>query len=156
LESLDIFIFKLRSRIQLVCDVFISYNYAKKTYIYILLIECIRRFCAYLTNENLVSFKALCVLGVGLNDSPAGLAAYIIEKFSTGTNPSYKYRADGGFLEKYTYDELIDNLMIYWISNSITTAMRIYAEHYTKSNRSLERILESYVIVIASCYYCNV
>ncbi|KYM76127.1 UPF0663 transmembrane protein C17orf28 like protein [Atta colombica] len=85
-------------------------------------------------------------VGVGLNDSPAGLAAYIIEKFSTGTNPSYKYRADGGFLEKYTYDELIDNLMIYWISNSITTAMRIYAEHCTKSNRSLEKILKSHAL----------
>ncbi|XP_018339720.1 PREDICTED: juvenile hormone epoxide hydrolase 2-like isoform X2 [Trachymyrmex septentrionalis] len=89
-------------------------------------------------------------VGVGLNDSPAGLAAYIIEKFSTGTNPSYKYRADGGFLEKYTYEELIDNLMIYWISNSITTAMRIYAEHNTKSNRSLMRILESTPIKVPS------
>ncbi|XP_011706708.1 PREDICTED: juvenile hormone epoxide hydrolase 2-like, partial [Wasmannia auropunctata] len=58
-------------------------------------------------------------VGVGLNDSPAGLASYIIEKFSTGTNASYKYREDGGFLEKYTYDELIDNLMIYWVSNSM-------------------------------------
>lgn len=118
-------------------------------YIYILLSECVRRFCTYLTNKNPVSFKASYVLGVGLNDSPAGLAAYIIEKFSTGTNPSYKYREDGGFLDKYTYDELIDNLMIYWVSNSITTAMRIYAEYYTESNRSLVRILESYVIVIA-------
>ncbi|TGZ54250.1 Epoxide hydrolase [Temnothorax longispinosus] len=96
-------------------------------------------------------------VGVGLNDSPAGLAAYIIEKFSTGTNPSYKKRADGGFLEKFTYDELIDNLMIYWVSNSITTAMRIYAELFTKSNWSLLTLLESYVIVIANCsYYCSV
>lgn len=89
-------------------------------------------------------------VGVGLNDSPAGLAAYIIEKFSTGTNPSYKYRDDGGFLEKYTYDELIDNLMIYWVSNSITTAMRIYAEMYTKSNRSLSARLESQPIKVPS------
>ncbi|KYN03166.1 PREDICTED: juvenile hormone epoxide hydrolase 2-like [Cyphomyrmex costatus] len=89
-------------------------------------------------------------VGVGLNDSPAGLAAYIIEKFSTGTNSSYKYKADGGFLEKYTYDELIDNLMIYWVSNSITTAMRIYAELYTKSNRSLNAILERTPIKVPS------
>ncbi|XP_071645539.1 juvenile hormone epoxide hydrolase 2-like [Temnothorax longispinosus] len=89
-------------------------------------------------------------VGVGLNDSPAGLAAYIIEKFSTGTNPSYKKRADGGFLEKFTYDELIDNLMIYWVSNSITTAMRIYAELYTKSNRSLSALLESTPIKVPS------
>ncbi|XP_012538919.1 juvenile hormone epoxide hydrolase 2 [Monomorium pharaonis] len=89
-------------------------------------------------------------VGVGLNDSPAGLAAYIIEKFSTGTNPFYKNREDGGFLEKYTYDELIDNLMIYWVSNSMTTAMRIYAEMYTKSNRSLSARLESTPIKVPS------
>lgn len=95
------------------------------------------------------NFKASCVSGVGLNDSPAGLAAYIIEKLSTGTNPSYRYRDDGGFLEKYTYDKLIDNLMIYWVSNSITTAMRIYAEMCTKSNRSLSVRLESYVYLLS-------
>ncbi|XP_011882985.1 PREDICTED: juvenile hormone epoxide hydrolase 2-like [Vollenhovia emeryi] len=89
-------------------------------------------------------------VGVGLNDSPAGLAAYIIEKFSTGTNPSYKNRADGGFLEKFTYDELIDNLMIYWVSNSITTAVRIYAAMYTKTNRPLSSILESTPIKVPS------
>jgi len=89
-------------------------------------------------------------VGVGLNDSPAGLAAYIIEKFSTGTNPSYKQREDGGFLEKFTYDELIDNLMIYWLSNSITTAMRIYAELYTKANRSLTQLINSTPITVPS------
>jgi len=91
------------------------------------------------------SFKASCVSGVGLNDSPAGLAAYIINMFSFVVNPSYKNRADSGLLERYTYDELIDNLMIYWVSNSFTTAIRIYAEQYTKSNVSLAQLLESYV-----------
>lgn len=85
------------------------------------------------------------VSGVGLNDSPAGLAAYLIEKFSTGTNYSYKSREDGGFLEKYTYDELIDNLMIYWASNSITTAMRIYAEMFIKENFLLGKLINSCV-----------
>ncbi|KMQ91437.1 juvenile hormone epoxide hydrolase 2 [Lasius niger] len=85
------------------------------------------------------------IQGVGLNDSPAGLAAYLIEKFSTGTNYSYKSREDGGFLEKYTYDELIDNLMIYWASNSITTAMRIYAEMFIKENFLLGKLINSCV-----------
>lgn len=85
------------------------------------------------------------VSGVGLNDSPAGLAAYIIEKFSIATNPSYKSREDGGFLEKYTYDELIDNLMMYWASNSITTAVRIYAEMFTKANVALGDLINAYV-----------
>ncbi|CAL1689410.1 unnamed protein product [Lasius platythorax] len=89
-------------------------------------------------------------VGVGLNDSPAGLAAYLIEKFSTGTNYSYKSREDGGFLEKYTYDELIDNLMIYWASNSITTAMRIYAEMFTKENFLLGKLINSDVVKVPS------
>lgn len=79
-------------------------------------------------------------IGVGLNDSPAGLASYIIEKFSTGTNYIYKYRMDGGFLEKYTYDELIDNLMVYWSTNTMTTAMRIYAEQFSKHPNMLDMI----------------
>ncbi|XP_072746900.1 juvenile hormone epoxide hydrolase 2-like [Anoplolepis gracilipes] len=87
-------------------------------------------------------------VGVGLNDSPAGLAAYILEKFSTGTNSSYKFREDGGLLEKYTYDELIDNLMIYWTSNSITTAMRIYAEMFTKENYVLGNLMNKTLVKV--------
>ena len=60
------------------------------------------------------------------------MAAYILEKFSTGTNPAYKLKEDGALFEKYTPDELIDNLMWYWIPNTMTTAMRIYAETFNK------------------------
>ncbi|XP_043463106.1 juvenile hormone epoxide hydrolase 1-like [Leptopilina heterotoma] len=71
-------------------------------------------------------------LGVAHSDSPIGLAAYILEKFSTGTNPNYRMRDDGGLFEKHTPDELIDNLMYYWIPNTMTTAVRIYAETFNK------------------------
>lgn len=87
-------------------------------------------------------------IGVGLTDSPAGLAAYIMEKFSTATNISYKSMEDGGLLEKYTYDELIDNLMIYWASNSITTAVRIYAEMFTKENLMLSDLLNATLLKV--------
>ncbi|KAL6426993.1 hypothetical protein ACFW04_009295 [Cataglyphis niger] len=89
-------------------------------------------------------------IGVGLTDSPAGLAAYFIQKILFGTNYSYKNRTDCGFLEKYTYDELIDNLMIYWASNSITTAMRIYAEVFTKENLVLRNLINSTLIKVPS------
>lgn len=75
--------------------------------------------------------------GIGLTDSPAGLAAYVLEKFSTATNATYRFRADGGLLEKFEIDELIDNLMMYWIPRSMTTAMRIYAETFNIKTRSL-------------------
>lgn len=66
--------------------------------------------------------------------SPVGLAAYILEKFSTWTNSEYKLRPDGGLLEKYTLDELLDNIMLYWVTNSMTTSVRIYAEQFNKTN----------------------
>ncbi|XP_011495329.1 PREDICTED: juvenile hormone epoxide hydrolase 1-like [Ceratosolen solmsi marchali] len=77
-------------------------------------------------------------VGVGLTDSPAGLAAYVLEKFSTWTNPNFTARDDGGLLQKFTVDELLDNLMIYWITSSITTSQRLYAETFNKAFRKLE------------------
>lgn len=76
-------------------------------------------------------------VGVGLNDSPAGLAAYILEKFTTGTNAAFKARKDGGLKEYFTYDDLLDNVMIYWVTNSMTSGMRIYAESFTNIQRSV-------------------
>ncbi|XP_025832017.1 juvenile hormone epoxide hydrolase 2-like [Agrilus planipennis] len=76
-------------------------------------------------------------VGVGLNDSPVGLAAYIIEKFSTWTNKSWRYREDGGLLEKFTFTDLLDNVMIYWVTGSITTSFRIYAEHFSQEQKAL-------------------
>ncbi|XP_033222724.1 juvenile hormone epoxide hydrolase 2-like [Belonocnema kinseyi] len=71
-------------------------------------------------------------VGVAQSDSPVGMAAYILEKFSTLTNPDYRFKDDGALFEKFTPDELIDNLMWYWMPNSMVTAMRIYAETFNK------------------------
>ncbi|CAG9122211.1 unnamed protein product [Plutella xylostella] len=71
-------------------------------------------------------------VGVALTDSPAGLAAYILEKFSTWTNPAFKKAGDGELLNKFALTHLLDNVMIYWATNSITTSMRLYAEHFSK------------------------
>lgn len=38
----------------------------------------------------------ICCTGRGLNDSPVGLAVYILEKFSTWTDPEFKNLEDGG------------------------------------------------------------
>lgn len=44
-----------------------------------------------------LKFSYFCnVLGVALTDSPIGLAAYILEKFSGGTNLTYRSLYDGG------------------------------------------------------------
>ncbi|XP_018309198.1 juvenile hormone epoxide hydrolase 1 isoform X2 [Mycetomoellerius zeteki] len=73
-------------------------------------------------------------IGIAVAASPVALATYILEKFSTWTNPEYRFRADGGLLEKYTLDELLDNIMLYWVTNSFTTSVRLYAEQFTKTS----------------------
>ncbi|CAG9770472.1 unnamed protein product [Ceutorhynchus assimilis] len=71
-------------------------------------------------------------VGTALRESPVGLAAYIIEKFTSWTNPEWKDLEDGGLTRKFTYDQLLDNVMIYWITRSITTSQRLYSEMFNK------------------------
>uniref|UniRef100_A0A8C5PHE1 Epoxide hydrolase n=1 Tax=Leptobrachium leishanense TaxID=445787 RepID=A0A8C5PHE1_9ANUR len=71
--------------------------------------------------------------GSALNDSPAGLAAYILEKFSTWTEPNFRELEDGGLERKYSLDDLLTNVMIYWLTGSITSSMRFYKENFTRS-----------------------
>ncbi|EDW62145.1 juvenile hormone epoxide hydrolase 1 [Drosophila virilis] len=77
-------------------------------------------------------------VGAALTDNPVGLAAYILEKFSTWTNASYRSLPDGGLKQRYKLDALFDNVMIYYLTNSITTSQRLYAEAYTKEQRQLQ------------------
>jgi pimeloyl-ACP methyl ester carboxylesterase len=61
-------------------------------------------------------------LGYGLNDSPVGLAAWIVEKFRAWSD------CDGDLERCFTKDELITNIMIYWATQTIASSMRIYNE----------------------------
>jgi microsomal epoxide hydrolase len=61
-------------------------------------------------------------LGYALNDSPAGLAAWIVEKFRTWSD------CDGDVERRFSKDELLTNIMIYWVTQSITSSTRLYCE----------------------------
>ena len=61
-------------------------------------------------------------LGYGLNDSPAGLAAWIVEKFHGWSDH------DGNVESAFTKDELLTNITLYWVTETITSASRIYYE----------------------------
>ncbi len=61
-------------------------------------------------------------LGYGLNDSPAGLAAWITEKFHSWTD------CDGDLDSCLTRDELLTNISIYWLTGTATSAARLYYE----------------------------
>ncbi|XP_071375594.1 epoxide hydrolase 1 [Centroberyx affinis] len=67
--------------------------------------------------------------GCGMNDSPVGLAAYILEKFSTWTDLKNKDLVDGGLERKFSLDDLLTNVMIYWTTGSIVSSMRFYKEN---------------------------
>ncbi|XP_017051728.1 juvenile hormone epoxide hydrolase 1 [Drosophila ficusphila] len=76
-------------------------------------------------------------IGNALIDNPVGLASYILEKFSTWTNLSFRSLPDGGLTKRFTYDQLLDNVMIYYVTNSITTSMRLYSESMVASQFAL-------------------
>jgi microsomal epoxide hydrolase len=62
-------------------------------------------------------------LSYGLSDSPVGLSAWILEKF-------YSWSDCNGNLEKrFSKDELLNNIMIYWLTNSIGTSNHLYYEN---------------------------
>lgn len=56
-------------------------------------------------------------VAAALNDSPAGLAAWIVEKLQSWS--------DGG-VERYTRDEILTNITIYWLTGTIGSSMRMY------------------------------
>ncbi|WP_136708154.1 epoxide hydrolase [Agromyces sp. H66] len=58
-------------------------------------------------------------LAVAQTDSPAGLAAWILEKFEAWS--------DGG-LSAFSTDDLLTNLMFYWIPRSVASSSMIYYE----------------------------
>lgn len=66
-------------------------------------------------------------LGYALNDSPAGLAAWILEKFHGWTD--MPQGAEGNLDDFFSKDELLTNISIYWFTESITSSMRIYYEN---------------------------
>lgn len=63
-------------------------------------------------------------LGYGLVDSPSGQAAWIVEKF-------YQWMDCGGHPENIvSRDELLDNIMVYWLTGSGASSARLYWESF--------------------------
>lgn len=61
-------------------------------------------------------------LGQGLSDSPVGLASWIVEKWYDWSDH------DGDLSKTFTKDEILTNVMIYWVTNSGASSARIYYE----------------------------
>ncbi len=76
---------------------------------------------------NMIQSTKPQTLGYGLNDSPVGLASWILEKF-------YAWSDNRGHLENsFTKDELLTNIMIYWVTQTINSSIRMYHENLKAS-----------------------
>ena len=60
-------------------------------------------------------------LAVGLTDSPAGLAAWLVEKYLRWSDSA------GDVESRFTKDQLCDHLTLYWATGTIGSSMRLYA-----------------------------
>jgi pimeloyl-ACP methyl ester carboxylesterase len=58
----------------------------------------------------------------GLHDSPVGLAAWIVEKFRDWAD------CDGEVERRFTKDELLSNITLYWMTETIHSSCRLYFE----------------------------
>jgi microsomal epoxide hydrolase len=61
-------------------------------------------------------------IGIALNDSPTGLAAWIVEKFRTWCD------CQGNPETVFTKDELLTNITLYWVTQTAASSARIYYE----------------------------
>ncbi|GHB54743.1 epoxide hydrolase family protein [Persicitalea jodogahamensis] len=62
-------------------------------------------------------------LAYGLNDSPVGLCAWIIEKFNGWSDNK------GNIENAFSKDELLANVTLYWVTQTIHSSIRIYNEN---------------------------
>jgi epoxide hydrolase len=65
-------------------------------------------------------------VGYGLADSPAGQAAWILEKFWAWTDN------DGHPEDTLSRDELLDNVMVYWLTGAAASSARLYWESFNQ------------------------
>ena len=68
-------------------------------------------------------------LGYGLNDSPAGLAAWILEKWRSWAD------SRGDLDQRFSRDFLLTTVTLYWVTQTITSSMRDYFDNDNKRFR---------------------
>jgi len=73
-------------------------------------------------------------LGYGLTDSPSGQAAWILEKFWAWTD------CDGHPENILSRDELLDNIMLYWVPATAASSARLYWESFGPKRRTAHKV----------------
>jgi epoxide hydrolase len=84
-------------------------------------------------------------IGYALVDSPAALCAWIVEKFWAWTDH------DGRLESVLTRDELLDNVMLYWLPGTGASSARLYWESIRQVNRWISGPVTDTVAVPTGC-----
>ncbi|MCA1918438.1 MAG: epoxide hydrolase 1 [Flavobacterium piscis] len=82
-------------------------------------------------------------LGYGLTDSPVGLASFFLDKFNEWTH-------SGGNAEKsLTKDEMLDDITLYWLTNTANSSAQLYWENNTNNFNVVEQKTNDIKIPVA-------
>jgi pimeloyl-ACP methyl ester carboxylesterase len=84
-------------------------------------------------------------IGYALVDSPAALCAWIVEKFWSWTD------CDGHPENVLTRDELLDNVMLYWLPGTGASSARLYWESIRRVNEWISGSIHDTVAVPTGC-----
>ncbi len=95
------------------------------------LVERLKRYNNDLAGYNKEQSTRPQTLGYALADSPAGQAAWIYEKFHDWTDN------EGNPESIFSMDEMLDNIMLYWITNTGASSARRYWENDRDASHDL-------------------
>jgi pimeloyl-ACP methyl ester carboxylesterase len=84
-------------------------------------------------------------IGYALVDSPVALCAWIVEKFWAWTD------CDGHPENALTRDQLLDNLMLYWVPRTGASSARLYWESIAQVNRWISGAVDDTIDVPTGC-----
>jgi pimeloyl-ACP methyl ester carboxylesterase len=86
-------------------------------------------------------------LGYGLTDSPSGLAAFFYDKFAEWTY-------SGGEPEKsLTKDEMLDDITLYWLTNTATSSAQLYWENNSNNFNAVNITIPAAITVFPGEIY---
>ncbi|TCL75733.1 epoxide hydrolase [Rhizobium sp. BK251] len=86
-------------------------------------------------------------VGYGLTDSPAGLAAWMLDKFNEWT-------FSGGDAQKsLTKDEILDDITLYWLTNSAISSAQLYWENNANNFNAVDISIPAAVTIFPGEIY---
>jgi pimeloyl-ACP methyl ester carboxylesterase len=86
-------------------------------------------------------------VGYGLSDSPAGLAAWMYDKFAQWTH------SNGEPERVLTKDEMLDDITLYWLTNSAVSSARLYWENNNNNfSADAQRTAEIHIPVAVTVF----